>query len=442
MTTTDNIDDRPQRLQRPELRGDPITATRYTSRDYFAAELDNVWRRTWNIAGVAYQAPEEGDYLVAEVGPESVIVVRRADGSFNGYLNVCPHRGARVAEGPYGFADRFVCPYHGWQFDLDGRVVDLPDPQDFKAGNPCSKLGLEAVVVTELFGMVWFNIDRDCESLEDYLGATIVEEISGYHIEEMVRVLDMTAETECNWKILTDNFNEAYHLQVVHPQLVPFIESQGDFSQIDLMPNGHNRGWFASYQPSALHEGPVVEPLPSLLAEWDVAVPENPSSEVLRQLRKDVQDKKRKLGPERGFDHYAYLKNYQLTDYVIYNIFPNSVITVGPDGVQLLRPRPHATDPAQCLFDHWWLVPKIGGRTHTPSPSGGPDLPVEDAEHEYFAYGEQSLGETADQDLSIGALQQQGLGSVGFKQFYLSEQEIRLQNFHERLDDHMRRDTN
>ena len=56
--------------------------------------------------------------------------------------------------------------------------------------------------------MVWFNIDRDCGSLEDYLGATIVEEISGYHIEEMVRVLDMTAETECNWKILTDNFNE------------------------------------------------------------------------------------------------------------------------------------------------------------------------------------------------------------------------------------------
>jgi hypothetical protein len=67
-------------------------------------------------------------------------------------------------------------------------------------------------------------------------------------------------------------------------------------------------------------------------------------------------------------------------------------------------------------------------------------LPVEDAEHEYFVYGEQSLGETADQDLSIGALQQQGLGSVGFKQFYLSEQEIRLQNFHERLDDYMRRD--
>ena len=102
------------------------------------------------------------------------------------------------------------------------------------------------------------------------------------------------------------------------------------------MQNGHNRGWFASYQPSALHDGPVVEPLPSLLAEWNVAVPEDPSAEVLQQLRKEVQKKKRELGAERGFDHYAYLKDYQLTDYIIYNIFPNSVITVGPDGVQLL----------------------------------------------------------------------------------------------------------
>ena len=75
MTSMDSKDDRPQRLRRPELRGDPITAARYTSRDYFASELDNVWRRTWNIAGMAYQAPEEGDYLVTEVGPESVIVV-------------------------------------------------------------------------------------------------------------------------------------------------------------------------------------------------------------------------------------------------------------------------------------------------------------------------------------------------------------------------------
>ena len=429
--------DRPKKIKRPVLRGDPITASRYVCGDFYNRELNNMWRKTWHISGLSYQAPEEGDYLVAEMGPESVIVVRRDDGTFSGYLNVCPHRGARVTEGPDGTAQRFTCPYHGWEFDLGGRVVSVPGALDFKHGNPCSKLGLQPVLVEELFGMVWFNIDLHSVSLKEYLGQTIFEEIGAYRIDEMVRVLDMTAETHCNWKILADNFNEAYHLQVVHPQLIPFIETQGDFAQVDLLENGHNRGWFASYQPSTLHEGPIVEPLPSLLGEWGIEVPENPTMETLQQLRNEVQRRKRKLGPERGFKHYRYLKDFQLTDYIIYNIFPNSIITVGPDGVQLLRPRPHPTDHRQCLFDHWWMVPRIEGRTHTPSPSGGPDLPVEDAAHEQFSYGEKSLGVTADQDLSIGAIQQKGLGSVGFKQFYLSEQEIRLQNFHERLNDYM-----
>jgi hypothetical protein len=133
------------------------------------------------------------------------------------------------------------------------------------------------------------------------------------------------------------------------------------------------------------------------------------------------------------------LKDYQLTDYIIYNLFPNSVITVGPDGVQLLRPRPHASNAEICYFDHWWLVPQIEGRTHTPSPAGGPDLPVTDAELEVVKYGEKSLGRTADQDLSIAAQQQAGLHSAGFKPFYLAHQERRVQNFHERLNDYMAR---
>ena len=115
------------------------------------------------------------------------------------------------------------------------------------------------------------------------------------------------------------------------------------------------------------------------------------------------------------------------------------MITVGPDGVQLLRPRPHATDPQKCLFDHWWLVPQIAGRTKTPSPAGGPDLPVEDAELEVVRYGEKSLGVTADQDLSIAAAQQAGLPSAGFRQFYLCHQERRVQRFHEVLNDYVAR---
>ena len=90
-----------------------------------------------------------------------------------------------------------------------------------------------------------------------------------------------------------------------------------------------------------------------------------------QQLRVDIQAAKRERGVAQGYVHYSYRADYQLTDYVIYNLFPNNVITVGPDGVQLLRPRPHPTDPAQCLFDHWWLVNRVEGQEMTPSPAGG-----------------------------------------------------------------------
>ncbi len=175
----------------------------------------------------------------------------------------------------------------------------------------------------------------------------------------------------------------------------------------------------------------------SLMAEWGLDATKYAGEGGFERIRGDIQQQKRKLGPGRGFKHYEHLADFQLTDYIIYNLFPNSVLTVGPDGVQLLRPRPHPSDPEKCLFDHWWMVPHIEGREFTPSPAGGPDLPVEDAPLEVIRYGEKTLGTTSDQDLSIAAVQQVGLHSAGFAHHYLCNQERRVQNFHERLNDYL-----
>ncbi|MDA9848902.1 aromatic ring-hydroxylating dioxygenase subunit alpha, partial [Luminiphilus sp.] len=80
--------DRPPKQAEPELRGDSITADRYTSNDYLQRELEQVWRRVWNIGGVSYQMTDPGDYLTTEVGHESVILVRQLDGSAKAFLNV------------------------------------------------------------------------------------------------------------------------------------------------------------------------------------------------------------------------------------------------------------------------------------------------------------------------------------------------------------------
>jgi hypothetical protein len=227
-------------------------------------------------------------------------------------------------------------------------------------------------------------------------------------------------------------------VQVLHPQLVPYIESFADRCQFDLLANGHNRGWFPAHRPGTNFRGrSPAEPLVSLMSEWGLDPAHYRGEGALDRIRLDIQGQKRKLGPGRGFRHYEHLADFQLTDYIIYNFFPNSVITVGPDGVQLLRPRPHPSDPEKCLFDHWWMVPPIEGRRFTPSPAGGPDLPVEDAPLELIRYGEKTLGTTSDQDLSIAAVQQLGLHSAGFGHHYLCNQERRVQNFHERLNDYL-----
>ena len=432
--------DRPLKVTEPVLRMDPITGERFVSREYFRDEWTRMWMRTWHIGGVAYQASDPGDYLVADLGPESILIVRQDDGRFRAFYNVCLHRGTRLLQGPDGYAARITCPYHGWQYDHAGVLAALPNASDFRQGNPCGKVRLTEIRCEELFGLVWFAMDPQAPSLRDYLGSTVVNEIGSYRMDKMVRVLNMTAESNNNWKIITDNFNEAYHVQVLHPELIPYIENDGDTCQFDLLENGHNRGWFPAYRPAVQYHGEAVsEPLISLMAEWGLDASRYDSKDGFTRIRADVQKQKRKLGPGRGFKHYEHLADYQLTDYIIYNLFPNSVITVGPDGVQLLRPRPHATDPEKCFFDHWWLVPQIEGRKFTPSPAGGPDLPVEDAALEVIRYGEKSLGTTADQDLSIAAQQQAGLHSAGFHNFYLNHQERRVQRFHEVLNDYVGR---
>jgi phenylpropionate dioxygenase-like ring-hydroxylating dioxygenase large terminal subunit len=430
--------DRPQKLAEPVLRMDTITPERYTSREYFQNEWTRMWMRTWQIAGVAYQAPEVGDYLVADLGAESIIAIRQDNGRFKTFYNACPHRGTRLLHGPDGNADKITCPYHGWEFNRAGLVTHVPNAADFRQGNPCGTRSIAELRCEELFGLVWFNMDPKAPSLAASLGTAVVAEIGSYRMERMVRVLNITAEAECNWKLITDNFNEAYHVQVLHPELIPYIENDGDTCQFDLLENGHNRGWFPAYQPARKYTGESVsEPLVSLMAEWGLDASKYRGEQAIARIRGDIQKQKRTLGPARGYKHYEHLADYQLSDYIIYNLFPNSVITVGPDGVQLLRPRPHPTDPERCFFDHWWLVPEIAGRKFTPSPAGGPDLPVCDAPLEFVKYGEKSLGRTADQDLSIGAIQQRGLHSAGIRGFYLCHQERRVQHFHEVLNDYM-----
>lgn len=416
------------------LRGDPIGGERYWSREFMQKEWDHMWTRVWHVGGLVSQIPEPGDFITHSIGRESILMVRTTSGAIKAFYNVCPHRGNRLVHAEEGSLERFVCSYHSWAFDSDGVLRDAQDPEDFAGGNPCGKVRLAELQCDIWGGFVWFNMDPKAPPLRQYLDP-IATQLEAYQMEKCVRVMWLTAEVNCNWKVIHDNFNESYHLPTLHRELNTFIEDTYRETQFDMYPSGHNRMLMMGGLPAhSSHQTDIPQaPLTDMLKFWGLDPADFEGR--AREARRALQQAKRKLGPARGFKHYKTLSDEQLTDYYHYTLFPNVSLTMSSDGWQVLRPEPHPTDPEKCIFDHWFFVPVVEGQEQVETPIGL--LPVEPGEHQVFKHGERSLGFVADQDLSIAVGQQLGLASRSFRDAYLSNQEGRVRRYHEVLNDYL-----
>ncbi|MGK2287130.1 aromatic ring-hydroxylating oxygenase subunit alpha [Pedomonas sp. V897] len=417
---------------RTTLRGDPITRERYWSREFMQREWDRLWTRIWHIGGMMRDLEETGDYVMHTLGRESIIMVRQEDGSVKAFYNACLHRGNRLVQAEVGGAPTLTCSYHGWRWAPDGTLLSAQDPEDFAGGNPCGKLKLVEIPCAVWGGFVWFNMDPNCVSLQDYLGP-VADLLAPYGMEDMVRVMYLTAEVDCNWKIIRDNFNESYHLPTLHPELATFINDDYTDTVFELLPNGHARMLMKGMEPSARSPDAdkILPPLDDMMRQWDLD-PKDFEGRT-KEIRRAVQLQKRKLGPARGYRHYEKLSDDQLTDYHHYTLFPNLTFTMSADGYQVLRTEPHPTDPEKCIFDHWFLMHPVEGVTEVDVPIGR--VPFVQAERVRFKHGDATLGFVADQDLSVAETQQQGLHSRGYTGGVLTGQEGRIQRFHELLDD-------
>ena len=104
----------------------------YTDPDIFELEMDRIVMRNWILAGHQSQLPGPGDFKVFEVANESAIIVRGKDRMLKGFANVCRHRGSLVCLETDGHARKFMCPYHGWTYDIDGNLKAARNmPADF-----------------------------------------------------------------------------------------------------------------------------------------------------------------------------------------------------------------------------------------------------------------------------------------------------------------------
>lgn len=434
-------------------RGTRIPGYRYTSREFFEKEWEGMWTKVWLLLGRESELPNPGDWQMEEVGPEEILMVRQADGSVKAFYNVCQHRGNPLVSEKKGHVlKNFVCKYHSWSFAPDGTLKFAPDKEDFPEGNPCGKVNLEEIRCETFAGFVWINMDPHGGSLKHFLGP-IWDEWEAREVHTWKRTMANSMWLPCNWKVVLDNFNESYHVPTVHMQAPPEsdrtkvsanINTYYKETRFDLSDEGHNRmvmkGGYGNGQTD--RDGNITEPHASLLRYWEIDPADfKGRPEATRQA---LQQAKRKLGPARGYTHYANVPDDQLTDAFHYTLFPNFAVSLWSDGFHFLRARPHYNDPEQCLFDNWWYAsPASLGEPHRqPSANMGEMHPdMDDVEVSLLDYGEGFIGPAIDEDVDVFVTQQRGFRSRGFKGVYLSGQEKRIRRYHELIDDHIEANT-
>lgn len=405
-----------------DLGSDMIRKERYISEEFMELEWQKMWTKVWLLGGLERDIPEPGQYHCVDFGRESVILVRQLDGSIKAFYNVCLHRANRIADVGFGEVENneFRCRYHDWTYALDGELTHIPDLETFPQGAPQCK-GLNELPCRVWESFIWFSFDPDVEPFEDYM-ADLNNHLTPYYFDRMTLTRDVTVEWNCNWKTAVDAFNESYHVQGTHKQLLYYLHDLD--IQIDCY-SKHSRYLvpFGCLSPRVTTPPEISPPLKVMMIDAGL----DPASYEggMNGIRAAVQKIKREEGHKEG-KNYDDLNDDQLTDDYNYLVFPNVTLNTHADDLMLFRHRPHATDPNKMYFDIWMFE-------YLAADEEIPDRPV----HRNYKHGDKSFGMVIDQDAANLPEVQRGMHSASYKGLWLGDQEVRLRHFHKTISDYI-----
>jgi Rieske 2Fe-2S family protein len=214
-----------------------LPGTWYHDPGQYQAELEAVWYRDWVCVGRVDDIREAGDYFLAAIGTQRLIVTRDHEGRVCVFHNTCRHRGSLLCSESRGrfVAGRIVCPYHSWSYSLRGELLSTParlPSDDFVAGD----FPLYSVHADCWGGYVFVNLaDKPSMSLPEFLGEE-AQLLDHWPLEKMISVQQERTTLNCNWKIFWENYSECYHCPRIHPELCRIMPlyKQGVFDSADL----------------------------------------------------------------------------------------------------------------------------------------------------------------------------------------------------------------
>ena len=192
----------------------PVEA--YTSQAWFDREVERIFSRTWACAGFAEDLSEPGQYLSIQAGLNNIFVVMGADRRLRAFHNICRHRGTQLIRA-VGKASALRCPYHDWTYNLEGKLTGVPKrAQEFPDFDP-SSVSLFPASVGVWRGLIWVHPEPDALPLAEWFGA-LEPHLGPHRVEELVEVKRFRTDQviEANWKIVVENYVDAYHLKYLH----------------------------------------------------------------------------------------------------------------------------------------------------------------------------------------------------------------------------------
>jgi carnitine monooxygenase subunit len=214
-----------------------VSPTAYTDQQRHELERQVLFQGRPVVAALSSQLPAPGDtFLFDEVGP-SILLVRNKAGKVNAFLNMCTHRAAKLVTEP-GRKNRMSCKFHGWTFDLDGKLVGIPGAEGFK-GIAKEDRGLIPVPVAEWHGLIFVRAVPNGEPIdvEAHLGKDFARELAHLELEKAQPMKSTTFGVNANWKYAMDTYGEGYHFATLHPTSIGALALSNIMSYDNYGPN-------------------------------------------------------------------------------------------------------------------------------------------------------------------------------------------------------------
>jgi len=306
---------------RPLPEAMSLPAAAYTDSAYHQWEQEHVFKREWVALCHASQLPSVGDYMNVDLAGEPLVITRGNDEQLRVLSRVCRHRAMDICPKGFGRDERgnsrvLLCPYHFWGYGLDGQLKGCPEMQQAEGFNRRDVQLHE--FRSELFGgFLFVNLSGDAEPLKEKLADLDEKFLSRWTLEDTEMVWEMDWPSDFDWKVLAENFMEAYHHMGSHAKtLEPMMPAKGCWTE---PPEDH---WSAVHLPIK-----------------DEILAANDGGRGLCQ-----------------FTPFPKLDEDDYTQWWVFLGFPTFLLFVAPDRIYWYRPIP--TGPGKCELRTTMLVHK------------------------------------------------------------------------------------